>query len=187
VACVSHNDVNVYAAWLSTQLGVTVKLPTEAQWEKAACGTDQRTYPWGNTLPNGTLANYADITFANDYPGSNQGIADLTVNDGYAATAPVGTYPASASPYGVLDMAGNLSEWVADWYADYTSSAKTNPIGPSSGNSKVNRGGNWVDSAGRQGQTPSEITDGHNILAEGRASDGSASSDDHNGFRGAIE
>jgi len=187
VVCVSHNDGTAYAAWLSTQLGVTVKLPTEAQWEKAARGTDQRTYPWGNTLPNGTLANYADITFANAYPGSNQGIPDLSVNDGYAATSPVGSYLAGASPYGVLDMAGNASEWVADWFGDYTADAKTDPTGPSSGDSKVNRGGNWVDSAGRPGQTPSEITDGHNLLSAGRTSDDAASSDDHNGFRVAIQ
>lgn len=187
VVCVSHNDATAYATWLASQLGVNIKLPSEAQWEFAARGTDQRLYPWGNTLPNGTLANYADITFANVYPGSSQGIPDLAVNDGYSATSPVGNYPAGASPFGALDMAGNASEWVADWFADYTTAAQTDPTGPSSGDSKVNRGGNWVDSAGRQGQTPSEIDDSHNILSAGRASDAPSSSDDHNGFRISIQ
>ena len=97
-------------------------LPSEAQWEKAARGTDGMKYPWGNSSPHSNSGNYYQ-----------------NVGDTYR----VGSYPEGASPYGALDMAGNVSEWVADWYGRYSSGAISNPTGAATGNYKILKGGSW--------------------------------------------
>jgi formylglycine-generating enzyme required for sulfatase activity len=122
---VNWDGAMAYCNWISARTGKKYRLPTEAEWEKAARGTDQRRYPWGNTI--------------------DKSYAIFVGNTGFDTAAKVGSYPKGASPYGVLDMAGNVMEWCSDWYAKdyYSSSPKKNPKGPATGAYKVLRGGSF--------------------------------------------
>jgi eukaryotic-like serine/threonine-protein kinase len=133
---VSWEQATAYCAWAGS------RLPTEAEWEKAARGTEESIYPWGNQTPANDLVNFADLQ-------SRLSWADTSVNDGYKIVAPVGSYPAGASPYGILDMAGNLAEWVNDWYDEtyYSTTPLENPLGPTEGDFRVLRGGSWYSTA----------------------------------------
>jgi formylglycine-generating enzyme required for sulfatase activity len=137
VTYMSWNDALAYCSWAGR------RLPSEAEWEKTARGTDGRIYPWGNQAPGGNLLNFADKSITVSW-------ADKNIDDGYSFTSPVGNYPQGASPYGALDMAGNVWEWVNDWYdPNYYQQqvAWSNPAGPSARSGRVLRGGSWDDSA----------------------------------------
>ena len=128
VIYVTWDDARAFCDWLSRETGKNIHLPTEAQWEKAARGTDRRKYPWGNTTLSCDLANYEPCV---------------------KHTMPVGSYPGGVSPYGVYDMAGNVYEWCYDWYdaGYYSISSKNNPTGPSTGGVHVCRGGGYLSYA----------------------------------------
>jgi formylglycine-generating enzyme required for sulfatase activity len=134
---VSWYGAAAYCSWIGG------RLPTEAEWEYAARGPQAMVYPWGNTF-DGERANYCDAS-------CSYGWRDTDFDDGFARWAPVGTYPGGASWCGALDMAGNVWEWVNDWWSEdyYAHSPADSPQGPDSGTLRVARGGSWFDESWR--------------------------------------
>lgn len=136
VVYVSSLDAVKFCQWLSTREHKKYRLPTEAEWEYAARGTDARRYPWGNYDRRGDVANFADKNTVFAW-------SDREIDDGYAETSPVGAFPRGASPFGMEDMAGNVWEWCVDYYEPYRGVPRVNPRGPSCGPKRVYRGGSW--------------------------------------------
>ncbi len=129
VVLVSFEDALAYCRWLSDSLGRAVRLPTEAEWERAARGgTDGHRYPWGDDIDS------ARCNF----------LADPSVKR-QRGTRPTGTFPPNS--YGLYDMCGNVWEWVSDWYHSeyYGKGDQRDPRGPSSGAMRIVRGGSWVN------------------------------------------
>ena len=141
VVFINWPDAEAFCRWLSAKEGKTYRLPTEAEWEKAARGgLEGKKYPWGDAPPDGSQCNFADRQ--TDFPWS-----DKNIDDGFAYPAPVGSFPPNG--YGLYDMAGNVWEWCQDWFDwdYYKRSPAGNPTGALSGIDRSIRGGSWSNDA----------------------------------------
>lgn len=136
VVYVNSKDAEKFCQWLSSKEGRKYRLPTEAEWEYAARGSDGRTFPWGEKLDGGQYANFADKR-------TNFAWREPFIDDGFAETSPIGSYPRGASPFGIEDMAGNVFEWCIDYFEPYKSKDRVNPRSATTNQKRIYRGGSW--------------------------------------------
>jgi formylglycine-generating enzyme required for sulfatase activity len=136
VIYVTALEAERFCDWLSAAEKRRYRLPTEAEWEYAARGTDGRIFPWGDQFDAGHFANFADARTAFAW-------REERVDDGYAETAPVGSYKRGASPFGIEDMAGNVFEWCLDGFENYRGKQCANPRGSRDSQRRIYRGGSW--------------------------------------------
>jgi formylglycine-generating enzyme required for sulfatase activity len=161
VVCISWYEALAFSRWLAEASGLAARLPTEAEWEKAARGTDGRIFPWGDEW-DGSRLNYCDVNCPNDWK-------DNSVDDGYKYTAPIGSYPDGASPYGALDMAGNVWEWTGSQRMGYPYDAGDGREELESDGERVVRGGAWgiipgdVRAAARPAVPPANRNDNNGV------------------------
>jgi formylglycine-generating enzyme required for sulfatase activity len=136
VVYVSSADAMKFCQWLSSRDKRRYRLPTEAEWEYAARGSDGRRYPWGDQDGRGDLANFADCNTVFAWSARD-------IDDGFPESSPVGSFPKGVSPFGTEDKAGNVWEWCSDFIGPYNGKPKVNPRGPVSGAQRIYRGGSW--------------------------------------------
>jgi formylglycine-generating enzyme required for sulfatase activity len=145
INCVEWQQASRYCEWKNS------RLPTEAEWEFAARGSDGRVYPWGDQPPSAELLNACGsecVAWMKKNHDPDQPLGSMFAeDDGYPATAPVGSFPKGKSKWGIQDIVGNVWEWVADWHAPYdpasASTMSVDPKGPPTGKERVIRGGSW--------------------------------------------
>jgi formylglycine-generating enzyme required for sulfatase activity len=136
VVYVNSKEAEKFCQWLTLKEGRRYRLPTEAEWEYAARGMDARIFPWGDIIDGGHLANFADKR-------TNFAWRDTVVDDGFAETSPVGSYPRGSSPFGIEDMAGNVFEWCVDYFEPYKGKERVNPRSGTINSKRIYRGGSW--------------------------------------------